>query len=577
MTDVIPVQDGNGKSRTATSLICYYCHMMYNLYLRFPLIITVLGLALAGCQHKSEHADLVVHNAKIYSMNQMDETFEAMAIKDGRILELGAERQILNRYKADTVIDAQTMPIYPGFIDAHCHFLGYGMSLQNVNLVGTDSFNEVLVRTEAHAASYSGSWIEGRGWDQNDWEIQEYPDNSKLDSLFSERPVFLRRIDGHAAVANSLALEAAGITLETKVDGGEILVVDGKLTGVLIDNAVDLVTNVIPEMNQKMLTRALLEAQANCFKVGLTTCDDAGLDKDDVDLIQNLQASGDLKMRLYVMMSDDSVNFSHFMKTGPLKNDLLNVRSFKFYADGSLGSRGACLLSPYADMVHPQQTGFLLSEEGHFKQKAQQLYDAGFQMNTHCIGDSANRLMLNIYADVLGGTNDRRWRIEHAQVVHKMDIEKFAEFSIIPSIQPTHATSDMYWAEQRLGRNRVRRAYAYQELKNQLGMVALGTDFPVEGISPINTFYAAAVRKDHQDYPDGGYQMENALTRKEALKGMTIWAALANFEELEKGSLEPGKFGDFVILDRDILKVPVDQILETRVRATVIGGEVVHQ
>jgi hypothetical protein len=360
------------------------------------------------------------------------------------------------------------------------------------------------------------------------------------------------------------------------VEGGEVLLVDGKPSGVLIDNAVGLVTDVIPSMNADMRTLALMEAQENCFAVGLTTCDDAGLDVEDVVLIRALQDSGDLKMRLYVMLSDDSANFNHFLSSGPIKTERLNVCSFKFYADGSLGSRGACLLSPYADMIHPLQTGFLLSDEEHFRQKAREIYDAGFQMNTHCIGDSANRLMLNIYGEVLGGTNDRRWRIEHAQVVHKADISRFSEYSIIPSIQPTHATSDMYWAEQRLGRNRVRRAYAYQELKNQLGMVALGTDFPVEAISPINTFYAAVVRKDHTGYPEGGYQVENALSREEALKGMTIWAALSNFEENEKGSLEEGKMADFVILDRDLFKVSDDQILETRVLVTTVAGEVVH-
>lgn len=519
---------------------------------------------------------MVIHNAKIYSMDPMGNTFEAMAIKDGRILELGAERQILNRYKADTVIDARTMPIYPGFIDAHCHFLGYGKSLQNVNLMGTKSFVEVLQRAQTHAKSHKEGWLQGRGWDQNDWDIQEYPNNNALDSIFPNRPVLLRRVDGHAAIANSIALELAGISSDTSIEGGEILMSNGELTGVLIDNAVDLVIDVIPEMSTEMQTRALLEAQTNCFEVGLTTCDDAGLDVEDVELIQSLQESDHLKMRFYVMLSDDSLNFDHYLSSGPLKTDLLNVSSFKFYADGSLGSRGACLLSPYADMIHPNQTGFLLSDEDHFKRRAYELYEAGFQMNTHCIGDSANRLILDIYAEVLGGTNDRRWRIEHAQVVHKADISKFSQYSIIPSIQPTHATSDMYWAEQRLGRNRVRRAYAYQELKNQLGMVALGTDFPVEGISPINTFYAAVVRKDHADYPEGGYQVENALTREEALKGMTIWSALANFEENEKGSLEVGKFADFVVLDRDLMKVLDTQILETKVFMTVVGGEVVY-
>lgn len=550
---------------------------MYKFNHTIPLWMVFVSLLFSGCSHKGDHVDMVVHNAKIYTIDTMGQKFDAMAIKDGRIVELGAERQILNRYTADTVIDARTMPVYPGFIDAHCHFKGYGESLQNVNLVGTESFDEVLERTAAFAESYSGAWIEGRGWDQNDWEVQEYPTNEELNAMFPDRPVLIRRVDGHAALANAKALELAGITGSSAVDGGEIIVKDGGPTGILIDNAVDLVRDVIPPKSPELLTQALLAAQADCFAVGLTTCDDAGLDKSDVELIQQLQKDSLLKMRLYIMLSDDSANFDHYLAQGKIKTGRLNVSSFKFYADGALGSRGACLLSPYADIVHPQQSGFLLSSEQHFRDRAYEIFDAGFQMNTHCIGDSANRLMLDIYASVLGGTNDRRWRIEHAQVVHRADISKFGEYSIIPSIQPTHATSDMYWAEQRLGRNRVRRAYAYKELKEQLGMVALGTDFPVEGISPINTFYAATVRKDHENYPEGGYQMENALSRDEALKGMTIWAALANFEESEKGSLEPGKFADFVMLDRDILKVSDDEILTTQVLMTVVNGEVVFE
>jgi predicted amidohydrolase YtcJ len=543
-------------------------------YLFIGLIIAAM-LVTQSCAHKSEEADLIIHNAIIHSLDAENRTYDAMAIRDGRILELGVELQILNKYKSATVIDAMQRPIFPGLIDAHCHFLGYGLSRQNVDLIGTNSFEEVLERTVEHQNVYQAEWVVGRGWDQNDWEDKTFPDNSQLDSLFPGTPVLLRRVDGHGALANSMALALAGITVDTKVSGGEIGIVDGKLTGILVDNAVDLVKDIIPEPSEELKTQAWLEAQKNCFAVGLTTVDDAGLKWQEIELLQKLQEEGKVKMRVYAMASDTEENLAYFLKSGPIKTDRLSVRSFKFYADGALGSRGACLLSPYADMINAH-TGFMLDSIGHFKETAQLLYDAGFQMCTHCIGDSANRVILNVYGDVLGGVNDFRWRIEHAQVVHKQDIEKFGQYSIIPSIQPTHATSDMYWAGERLGNTRLRRAYAYQELKLQLGMVALGTDFPIEGISPLNTFYAATVRKDHDNYPQDGFQTENALTRMEALKGMTIWAALSNFEEMEKGTLEPGKFGDFVVLDRDILKVADDQLLDTKVLLTVIGGEIVY-
>ncbi|HDY87263.1 MAG TPA: amidohydrolase [bacterium] len=537
-------------------------------------ITTILILtSLSSCLMKEE-TDIIIHNATIYTVDNTFSKAAAMAVKDGKIVAIGAEREILNKYKAKEVIDAGTRPVYPGFIDAHCHFLGYGLSLQQVDLVGTKSFDEVIEKVVGFSKNNNSAWITGRGWDQNDWEVKEFPNKKKLDNLFPNTPVFLKRIDGHAALVNSEALNRAGITVETKTDGGIVEVKNGELTGILIDNAIDLVSKVIPTPSKEHITKALQNAEKDCFAVGLTTADDAGLDKEVVDLIDSLHRNGLLKMRIYAMINPARENLNYYSENGQLKTNRLNVRSFKFYADGALGSRGACLIEPYSD--EPGHYGLLLNDAGYLKQMAQKVFDMGFQINTHCIGDSANRLMLDIYGEILKGTNDKRWRIEHAQVIHPSDFEKFARYNIIPSVQPTHATSDMYWAEDRLGSERVKGAYSYKQLLEQNGMIALGTDFPVEDIKPLNTFYAAVSRKDSRGFPKSGYQIENALTREEALRGMTIWAAIANFEENEKGSLEVGKFADFVILNRDILQIPLGEIQNIKVVSTFVNGEDVY-
>lgn len=525
-----------------------------------------------SCSFQGEMADTIIHNAQIHALDASMNTFDAMAIKDGKIIEIGPERQILNKYKSENVVDMKQQHVYPGLIDAHCHFLGYGLGLQEANLSSTTNWNDVLLRLEKHQKTYPNEWLIGRGWDQNDWESQVFPHRDMLDSIYPNIPVVLTRIDGHAALINSEAMRRAGIKGSEVVSGGELIIENGEFTGMLIDNAIDLVKAAMPKITRDQKILALKEAEQNCLAVGLTTVDDAGLDKSDVELIDELHKSGELKMRIYAMLSDTKENKDHYLKTGPYITDRLSVRSFKFYSDGALGSRGAFLIEPYSDRTDGH-VGFMLNTTEYFADVAKKVYDAGFQMNTHCIGDKANRELLHIYATVLGGTNDRRWRIEHAQIVDRSDIHLFGENSVIPSIQPTHATSDMYWAEFRLGRNRIRRAYAWKELREQIGLVALGTDFPVEGINPIATFYAAIARKDAKGYPEGGFQPENALSREEALHGMTLWAAISNFEEEQKGTLEVGKLADFVVLDRDLLVVDEGEILETRVVQTWIGGE----
>ena len=517
-------------------------------------------------------ADLLVHNAVIYTIDEQFSVKEAMVVKAGKILATGTSAELKKKYDSRQELDARGKFVYPGFIDAHAHFLDYGLGLQTLDLTGTQSWEAVLEKLKGYAATHPEGWLQGWGWDQNDWEKKEFPSRDSLDKLFPGRPVFLTRVDGHAAIANGAAL--GNLSVNTKISGGELGVKDGALTGILVDNAIGLVSRKIPSPSGRQKKEALLNAQANCFAAGLTTIDDCGLNYEDVLLIEALQKEQALKMRLYVMLSDREQNYRQLFQRGIIKTDRLHVRSFKVYADGALGSRGACLLEPYSDK--PASKGFLMNEQKHYSSVAAEIYEKGFQMCTHAIGDSGNRVILNTYGALLKDKNDRRWRIEHAQVVNQHDFDLFGKYSIIPSVQPTHATSDMYWAGERLGDYRVKGAYAYNQLMGQNGWLALGTDFPVENISPIKTFYAACIRKDSKGWPQKGYQVENALSREDALRGMTIWAAKANFEEEEKGSLEAGKLADFILLDQDLLKTDASNILATQVLQTFVQGEKVY-
>lgn len=540
----------------------------------YALLMIAAIMILSSCNMKRK-ADLIIHNGVIYTVNSNFDVEEAMAIREGEVLAVGSSKTILAGFQSATVVDLQGKPVYPGFIDAHCHFFGYGSDLVKCNLYGTKSFEEIIEKLKAYAPTNPFEWILGRGWDQNDWADKEFPDNSMLDSLFPSTPVYLMRIDGHAVLCNSEALKRAGITSQTKVQGGEVVLRENKMTGLLIDNAIDLVKKVIPSFTKEIYEQGLLQAQANCFAVGLTSVSDAGLGKDSIELIDHLQKNHKLKMRVYAMLSTDETTLKEYFSDGTYKTDYLNVRAVKVYIDGALGSRGALLKKPYSDK--PSANGFLLQDIKMLEDLAEQCLDNGFQMCCHAIGDSAVSLVLDLYTSQLGFDNTKRWRIEHCQVVDPKDRKYFGSHKIIPSVQPTHATSDMYWAESRLGPERIKNAYAYKDLLQANGeVIALGTDFPVEDINPINTFYAAVFRKDHAGFPEDGFQKDNRIKKKDALRAMTLWAAYANFEEKEKGSLEEGKFADFVILDRDIMKVDEMEILSTAVEATYIDGKPVY-
>ncbi len=533
-----------------------------------PLICFVLLLSFFSCTDK-QHADYIVTNAKIYTVDEGFSMAEAFAITNGKFVGVGTSKEIKSNFKATKEYNAKGKIIYPGLIDAHCHFYGLGLSMQKVDLTGTKSFEEVLEKIKSFQKEKNSNFITGRGWDQNDWKIKEYPTKDKLDRLFPKTPVAVRRIDGHALLANQAALDLAGINEKTKIKGGEIIKKNGKITGVLIDNAMDLVSRIIPKESKNEAIQALKDAERYCFSYGLTTVDDAGLSRETIELIDSLQLANELSIRIYAMVSVSEKNLEHYIENGIFKSDRLNVRSFKVYADGALGSRGAALKKPYSD--RDKHFGAMVTDSETLRKIAKAIANSDFQMNTHAIGDSANAFILKTYADVLKSQTNRRWRMEHAQIIAPSDFYYFTD--IIPSIQPTHATSDMYWAEDRLGSERIKNAYAYKKLLEINGKVALGTDFPVEKVNPMLTFYAAVARKDTKGYPDGGFEIENGLTREETLKGMTIWAAYANFEENEKGSIEPGKFADFVILDKDIMKIDLDKIPDIKVKETWLNGE----
>ncbi len=533
--------------------------------------IIALLLTFSSCTPKAE-ADLIVKNGIVYTVDNTFTITESFAVKDGKIIAIGTNKDISTKYKSEKNLDAKGKAIYPGFIDAHSHFYWYGKGLNAVDLRGTKSYDEVIERLIKYSQTSADGWIYGMGWDQNDWPNQEYPHKESLDNLFATRPIVLTRIDGHAVLANSAALNYSGITHKTKVTGGVIQKNKGFITGVLIDNAVNLIKT--PEATDEDIARALLAAQDNCFAVGLTTVTDAGLTKNIIEAIDRMQKDHELRIKVYAMVDgSDEKSVEYYLNNGPYITDRLSVRTIKVFLDGALGSRGALLRQPYNDA--PRETGNMLTSIDNLEAMTRKAALADFQVSTHCIGDSANSIALNAYAKI-GEIETRRWRIEHAQILQAKDLELFKQNKIIPSVQPTHATSDKIWAKERLGSVRLKGSYVYKQLLETNGMIALGTDFPVEEINPLYTFYAAVARKDANRTPAEGFQPENALTREQALRGMTIWAAYASFEEDKKGSLEVGKAADFVILSNDIMNGDIDDVLTTKVKKTYINGQKVY-
>ena len=502
----------------------------------FNLLIIIIFMN--ACKSK-EQVDFVLHHGKIYTVDSTFSMAEAFAVKDGKFIAVGSNEEILCHYTAPEIQDAKGQCVYPGFMDGHCHFVSYGEQLVRwADLKGCRSFEEVIERLKAHDRLHPSEWLLGRGWDQNLWDVAEFPDNQRLAKEFPGRKVLLTRVDGHAVLVSKEVLDQAGIGLDFKQDGGMVIVKDNHCTGVLLDNTADLAKALIPPMSRDERIQAILQAQENCWAVGLRSVTDAGLDIETIKLIDSLQEAGLLKIHVNAMINPDDETMDYFMNQGIVNKDKLTVRSVKIYADGALGSRGAKLLEPYSDA--PETSGMILESDEFYHHVCKKAYDAGYQVCCHAIGDGGVRHILDIYAQYLKGQNDLRWRIEHSQVVDENDFDRYGQYSVIPSIQTTHCTSDMDWADERLGR-RIKNAYAYQRLLQQNGWLINGTDFPIEDISPLLTYYAATERK--------GFQLENALTPEQALRSMTIWVAKGCFLEDRKGSIEVGKDADFVLLD----------------------------
>ena len=533
------------------------------------LIVLLLLLMSIGC---GERVDLLVHNAQVYTVNDNFDKVSAFAVKNGKFVAVGGE-ELLEKYKPANTVDAQGLSIYPGFIDAHSHLLELGLNQFKADLKNSLGMNHVVQKLKEHQQIHNHNFIMGIGWDQNQWKDNSYPDNKALNIAFPKTPVVLKRVDGHAYLVNNKAIEMAMINENTKIEGGQIIREKGKLTGLFIDNAMDLINGIIPEFSREQKVNAYQAAQELCFENGLTTVTEAGLSKENIYLLDSLQKSDLLKIRVYAMIENDRKSIDHFMDSGILKTAQLNVRSVKIYADGALGSRGAALKSDYSDQKGHR--GSLLLTKDSIKQIASLLAKNSFQLNTHAIGDAANQMVLEAYNEVLDSIEDPRWRIEHAQVMSPEDFQMFND-KIIPSVQPLHATSDMNWAVKRIGIQRLKGAYAYKDLLDWSGLLALGTDFPVEEINPFQTFYAAVSRKPPGAWSSQApFQEKNALSRYEALLGITKWAAYASFEENEKGSIEVGKYADFVILDQDIMRVAIDRVIDTKIVATILNGKIV--
>lgn len=551
---------------------------------RFALL-AALAQPLAAQATPAQHsADVIVHGGRIYTADAARPIVDAIAVRGGRIVFAGDVNGARALAGASTrIVDLAGRTVIPGMTDAHAHVVGLGDKLQSVDLVDTKSYDEVIARVVARAQNTpAGQWILGRGWDQNDWGNTNWPSHEALSRAVPNHPVMLTRVDGHAVLVNAAAMRAANLTRSTTSPAGGEIIKDaqGSPSGVLVDNAENIVGRVVPNPTRAQVKEMISAAIAEMHRWGLTGVHDAGASAQTLELYEELGREGKLNIRLYAMISDHTPTITAWMQRGPLVagyDGTLWVRSIKLYQDGALGSRGAALLEPYTDDA--RTNGLLVSPAQHIREVADRALAAGFQVNTHAIGDRGNRLVLDSYEAALKArpTADHRFRVEHAQILHNDDIPRFAQLGVIPSMQASHQTSDMYWAGNRLGEGRLRGAYAWRSLINSNVIIPNGSDFPVEFVNPLISFKASVSRQDANNWPVGGWYPEQRMTREEALLSMSLWAAYAGFQEAELGSLTAGKRADFVILDRDIMRVPSEDILGTQVLSTWVGGRAVYE
>jgi predicted amidohydrolase YtcJ len=534
---------------------------------------------------RSEDADLLLTNGNVYTVTEKQPKAEAVAIKTNRIVFVGSNEDA-KKFHAAKIVDLHGRTVVPGFTDSHCHIFGIGEREMRLNLEGTNSLDDFLARVKERVDKMGpGKWITGRGWIETFWKPSQFPARQDLDKIARNNPVFLTRADGHASIANSAALKIARIDANTPDPfGGQIQKKNSEPNGMLLDNAQDLVARNIPKPTEGEREEALLRGIDREVKLGWCEIQNAGSHKEDVDLIRKAFETGKIKIRFVNAVYGPGEDAQNFLREGPTINAFdhhFTQRTIKVLVDGALGSRGAALLKPYSDA--PETSGLLRQKSEDLRPMFEEALRRGIQVETHAIGDWANRLILNLYEQAFKAVppNERkirepRWRIEHAQIVDPDDIPRFAKLGVIPSMQPSHAISDLFFAPARLGMDRLVGAYAWQSFINSGCIIAGGSDAPVERGEPMIEFYATVARKSIKGESGEGWHPEQAVSREDALKMFTIWPAYAAFQENDKGSIEVGKLADFTVLSQDIMKIPETEILETRNEMTVIGGEIIY-
>lgn len=522
---------------------------------------------------KGQKVDLIIHNARVHTLDERMSVEDAIAIRDGKIIEVGPERQILNKFNSEETIDALGKDIYPGLTDAHGHIFAYANQKMSIDLTGCKSYEEMLYRCEKYYNLTGKKFLVGRGWDQTLFANKEMPDCKALSAKFPSIPVCLYRIDGHAVLVNECLIKKIGISAHTKVDGGEIQLINDQPSGILIDNAMDLVNNFLPKNSESEWHEKIIEIQQELLQYGITGVHEAGIEFKQIQILKNLIDKNQLKLNIYAMLLPSLENKKFALKNGPFLYRNLSIQSFKVYADGALGSRGALLKKPYSDKLNSH--GLLLTPISEMNNLSKFCLKNGYQMNIHGIGDSANAIILDICKNVYKVKKDHRFRIEHAQIIDPLDFNKFSDYAVFPSVQPTHAVSDCRWVEQRIGKSRLKGAYAYKSMINQYGMIAVGTDFPVEQINPFLTIHAATERLNSNNEPINGFLKEEAISLDDVMKGMTIWAAFSEFKENTRGTIEKGKEATIVIFDKPI--VLNKSFVQNFAWKTFINGKVVYE